>query len=164
MANVVKQSVRVRKVINGTYEIDTSGSIDAVHYIHDNGFEELAVATTMIISFEHEYVKTQIVELWRQDKNKDFLLYFKPSGRFMNSEMITDKNLYYNSITNEYVTYTDATIPDTKKEILDPFGEHFTPPKYERKMKPNYYNAYTYRDKTIGVYIRRSLVSEMIKK
>jgi hypothetical protein len=164
MANVVKQSVRVRKVINGTYVIDKAGSIDAVHYIYDNGFEELAVATTMIISFEDEYVKTQLVELWRQDKNKDFQIYFKPTGRFINSEMVTDKNLYYNSKTNEYVTYTDATMPDTTKEILDPFGDSFTPPKYERKMKLNFYNAYTYRDKTLGVYIRQSLVSEMIKK
>lgn len=164
MANIIKESVRVNKSTDGTYQIAVGGSINAVHYIYDTGFEELAVAVNMIISFENKYVKTQIVELWRQNKSKPFQLYLNPTGRFVNNEMVTDTNLYINVATNNYVSYEEATIIDTTSEIKDPFGDSYTPPRYNRKLKVNYYNAWDYRDRTLGSVIRQSLMSEMIKK
>ena len=164
MSNIIKQSVRVSKSQNGTYQIDQNGSINAVQYIYDSGFEELAVAVNMIISFENKFVKTQIVELWRQDNNKSFQLYLNPTGRFINNEMVTDTNLYINTVTNTYISYHEATVEDTTQEILDPYNESYTPKRYKRKLKMNCYNAWEYRDRTLGFIIRQSLMSEMIKK
>ncbi len=164
MANIIKESVRVNKLTDGTYQIASNGSINAVHYIYDTGFEELAVAANMIISFENKHIKTQIVELWRQNKTKMFQLYLNPTGRFVNNEMVTDTNLYLNVATNNYVSYEEASEIDPKQEIKDPYGDSYTPPRYKRKLKLNYYNAWDYRDKTLGSVIRQSLMSEMIKK
>ena len=78
--------------------------------------------------------------------------------------MVKDTNIYINNLTNKYISYHEATVEDTTQEILDPYNESYTPKRYKRKLKMNCYNAWEYRDRTLGSIIRQSLMSEMIKK